>query len=318
MFGHRIGTGIGLLDLLFDAGLVFRGARGLMTGQPSESVPAAAATTSTDSDLPKGLFTEALTQIDESYWRYIMSLLSVEVHATVTKIVRALRALDTKNVDGRNDRVSAFRIGYLLMPNKAYTKTVTGPAPQPAGQQPNQKGGGAKVTTTTAVDNRFTEADSRVVSLTRLHEAFEDLMGGGMDEKKAIKQIIADLEAEGFLSKESVLKKFFEKGKVEAAKLATETFLMLVHFRLTWDEKTAGGAIIKIDRYEEIIRRNGIAEGEEMDNIDLFLDAIAYHVNTLRATLEDERHTFFPEWSLKPIMFGLGILAFLAIVSNFV
>ncbi|MBP9751593.1 MAG: hypothetical protein KBD19_01900 [Candidatus Moranbacteria bacterium] len=204
----------------------------------------------TDKDLPTNLFTEKFTQVDNSYWEYILSLLPLDVYKTVRKLTDRMSEKDKADEGSRAD---SFRIGTLLMPNKITEEVIEKTVPGQQGQ--GGKGGGAKKETTTKrTDTRFDpDKDSRILYLTRLHEVTIDLIGAGQTEADVIDSVIDHLEKSGFLSTDSLKRKaeeLFGKGKELAKEVSHKAKLASYHLFLgnEYDEVVRGRDTGKPDK----------------------------------------------------------------------
>lgn len=287
--------------------------KGASDGKKSDGKPSADSETS-DKNLPTNLFTEKFTQVDNSYWEYLLSLLPLEVETTIRKITDRMSERD-KAKETTGDRVNSFRIGTLLMPNKITEEVIEKTVPQ---QGQGGKGGGTKKETTTRKsDTRFDpDKDSRIKYLVRLHKSVEQLVASGKEEDAAINTVIDRLEQSGFLSTDSLKKKvkeLFGEGKELAEKLSTEAYLAVLHHRLSWKETRGNGSVIRYDRYKEIVAGNpGTAEA---DLIPKFLDAIEARNQEKRIILKKERDSFLPDWAKVPLRAIGAMLVIIVIIG---
>lgn len=226
--------------------------KGASDGKKSDGKPSADSETS-DKNLPTNLFTEKFTQVDNSYWEYLLSLLPLEVETTIRKITDRMSERD-KAKETTGDRVNSFRIGTLLMPNKITEEVIEKTVPQ---QGQGGKGGGTKKETTTRKsDTRFDpDKDSRIKYLVRLHKSVEQLVASGKEEDAAINTVIDRLEQSGFLSTDSLKKmaeELFGKGKTIAKETSHKAKLASYHLFLG-------------NEYERIMQRNKGKSAEDME-----------------------------------------------------
>lgn len=232
---------VDLFQLLGRARGVFKG----FFGTEGEAKAKPESEVKSEEELPKGIFAEKFTRLDESYWQKLVSLLD----ARTATIVRRLEAEMKRRDDlDHGERIPSFRIGVLNMPNKVSEETVTTVRqPEAKGmrrrqqQQQQPQPEAAQETIARKIDPRFTPNDARILYLKWLAELVQTEMSGGKgigfvqpgttggkSEDEAIGAVIDYLEADGFLVTGDLLQKAKEIGGEAVENLFEET----LRFRL--------------------------------------------------------------------------------------
>jgi len=322
---------------------------GKLTNPGGNKAPAPAAGTGGGSqqkeggnDWLKNLLVSVFTNKDNILLEQTMILLSQSEQKLVRSIIKRLQLRDTRD---SGKRIASFAAGVFLLENEVDVSVETKDAKtqgKPAAK--GQKAGEPTVTTTTTTKTRAgTDDDMRVKFLRNLVARVEALMPssqgnavagsnpsqasstGGLTEEAAIDTVIDELEADGFISAESLIKRLEKIVKtIEEAKIGLYATILEARLVLSATEYKAVVAKVKQAAKSNYPKApDTIEENSSVAKKKAYANKKAYYEEELRRCLISEMEVktsnYKPKSKKLPskwrLALGAGIIAFIILMT---